>query len=227
MKKLTAIIALSLLLFAFATFSIAQDERRYIKLSQIPGEGKSATDFVPRGWKIEEQIEGDLNRDAKPDLLLQLIEDLPAGDDRYRALLVLAKTNNGAWRRIAAAVRLLFCTSCFGVLAGPDGGSPDVKIANGVIVVNHLWGSNEATDHTQRFRYDMPLKRFVMIGEDYEEMDRGKGTSVRESSNYLTGVKIVEKSRINRRGEMVKVSTVKKRVSAPKKFLEDVDYEKI
>ncbi len=88
-------------------------------------------------------------------MLPQLIEDLLTTDNRHRALLVLVRMENGALRRIAAADRLLFCTNCFGVLAGPDGGSPPaVKISNGVIIVNHLWGSNEATDHAQRFRYD-------------------------------------------------------------------------
>ena len=130
-----------------------------------------------------------------------------------------------ARRRIASADRLLLCATCFGMLRDPAAArrGPNIERRN---VVN-FWGSNEATDHTQRFRYDARLKRFVMIGEDYEEMDRGKGTSVRESSNYLTGVKIIEKFRTDRRGEMVKVSTAKKRISAPKKFLEDVDYEKL
>lgn len=204
-----------------------QDERRFINLSQVPSAGKTPTDFVPKGWKIEEQIEGDLNADTKPDIILQLIEDLPeetdgAINDRYRALLVLAKTENDSYNRLAAADRLLFCTTCFGTL----GDAPEVKISGGVLIVNHLWGSREMSESTRRFRFDPKLKRFVLIGEDSEETDRGEGTSVRESSNYLTGVKIIEKSRLDKKGEMVKVSTAKQRIPKQQRFLEDIDYEK-
>ncbi len=210
-----------------ATTASAQDERRFINLSQVPKEGKSLTDFVPPGWKIEEQIEGDLNADATPDIVLQLIEDLPAETDgtdntRYRALLVIAKMENDLYFRLAAADKLLFCTTCFGVLNGV----PVVKISNGVIIINHLWGSREMSENTQRFRFDPKLKRFVLIGEDLEETDGGEGTSVRESSNYLTGVKIIEKSRLDKKGNMVKVSTTKQRISKQQKFFEDIDYEK-
>jgi hypothetical protein len=97
---------------------------------------------------------------------------------------------NESYHRLAAADKLLFCTTCFGMLSG----LPVVKISNGVLIVNHLWGSREMSESTQRFRFDSKLKRFVMIGEDYEETDRGEGTSVRKSSNYLTGVKIIENS---------------------------------
>lgn len=204
-----------------------QDARRFINLSQVPKDGKAPTDFVPQGWKIEERIEGDLNADTKPDIVLQLIEDLPeetdgAINDRYRALLVLAKMENESYHRLAAADRLLFCSTCFGALNG----SPVVEISNGVLIVNHLWGSREMSESTQRFRFDPKSKRFLLIGEDLEETDRGEGTSVRESSNYLTGAMIVEKFRMNKQGDMVKVSTAKRRISKQQKFLEDIDYEK-
>lgn len=210
-----------------ATTATTPDERRFINLSQLPKEGKSLTDFVPPGWKIEEQIEGDLNADATPDIVLQLIEDLPAEtdgtvNDRYRALLVIAKMENDLYLRLAAADKLLFCTTCFGVLNG----APIVKISNGVIIINHLWGSREMSENTQRFRFDPKVKRFVLIGEDYEETDRAEGTSVSESSNYLTGVKIIEKFRLNAQGNEVKISSAKQRISKQQKFFEDIDYEK-
>jgi hypothetical protein len=212
------------------TTSSAQDERRFIDLSQVPVEDASPTDFVPRGWVIEKQVSGDLNEDSRPDVVLELIEDLPplAGGephDRYRAMLVLM--GEGKLHRVAAADRLLRCSTCFGALAGPNGGEPDIKIARGVIIVNHLWGSRESVDSTQRFRYDPQLRRFVLIGEDIENRDRDNGTGTHESSNYLTGVKIVEKYRYDERLDHdVQVSTSRQRVPKIRRFLEDIDYEK-
>jgi hypothetical protein len=232
MHKLTVMIALVLGVMMFAGTSRAQDEeRRFIDLKQVPVEGNAAQDFVPRGWKIEEQTEGDLNGDSRPDMALKLIEDLPeetadgALNIRYRALLLLLKTENGKLHRAAAADRLLQCTGCGGMLGNPGGGV--ITIEKGVLVVSQLSGSRESTDLTQRFRYDPRLKRFVMIGEDIENRDRLTGESESQSSNYLTGVKTIRKTRLDKSGDHeIPVSSKTQRIPARKRFIEDIDYEK-
>ena len=45
----------------------------------MPAEGRSARDFVPKGWKVETDegvVSGDLNKDGAPDAVLRLVEDL-------------------------------------------------------------------------------------------------------------------------------------------------------
>jgi hypothetical protein len=208
----------------------AQDEqRRFIDLKQVAVEGNTVQDFVPRGWKIEGQTDGDLNADSKPDTALKLIEDLPEeGADgalniRYRALLVLLKTETGKLQRAGAGTRLLQCTGCGGML-GAGGG--DIAIEKGVLVVYQLSGSRESTDLTQRFRYDPRLKRFVLIGEDVMETDRLTGESTGESTNYLTGVKIIKKTRLDKSGDHdIPVSSTTKKIPVRQRFLEDIDYE--
>jgi hypothetical protein len=229
-RHLKVLVVLVLVALA-ATISRAQEgERRFIDLKQVPVEGNAAQDFAPRGWKIEGQTDGDLNADSEPDMVLKLIEDLPEEDAggalnvRYRALLVLLKGENGKWKRAAAGTRLLQCTGCGGMLGGPGGG--DISIEKGVLVVYQLSGSRESTDLTQRFRYDARLKRFMLIGEDTVNSDRLTGEGTSESTNYLTGVKIIKKTRLDKSGDHdIPVSTTTKRVPARKRFLEDIDYE--
>jgi hypothetical protein len=232
MRKLFVLIALVFTVATLALTSRAQDDeaRRFIDLKQVPAEGGSAQDFVPRGWKIEGQTEGDLNADSRPDTALKLIEDLPdetadgALNVRYRALLVLLKMADGKLHRAAAADRLLQCTGCGGML-GTGGG--DITIEKGVLVVYQLSGSRESTDLTQRFRYDPGTKRFVLIGEDTVSSDRLTGESVNESSNYLTGVKIIKKTRYDKKGDRdTVVSSKTQRIPVSKRFIEDIDYEK-
>jgi hypothetical protein len=208
------------------------DERRVLDPASVPAEGRAVSDFVPRGWKIEGndgEITGDLNKDAVADKVLRLVEDKPieAADgtfnERSRALVIVFG-KSGGFTRAAVATRLLGCTLCAGVLGDPEGGNIQIEIKNGVINVNQLSGSREATDLTQRFRYDAASKRFLLIGEDVNDYDRAEGNSTTKSTNYLTGVRVTSKTNIVRKGREV-TSTKTTRVPIKRRFIEDVDYE--
>ncbi|MEP7219858.1 MAG: hypothetical protein ABI876_13130, partial [Bacteroidota bacterium] len=73
-----AILPLLGLLFLCAPPLAAQDDPPPINLSKVPMNGASPETFVPSGWKIEEKIVGDLDRDGVSDVVLDLIQDLPA-----------------------------------------------------------------------------------------------------------------------------------------------------
>ena len=203
---------------AFTPWSFAQDERTTIKKSLIPATGNDTRDFIPSGWKLEEQLSSDLNGDGTPDYVLKLIENKPAKspdefNDRARALVVLLQDANGKLSRAAIADKLLQCTGCGGAFYGVVDAPANVKIENNVIVVEQDHGSREVSDVTFRFRYDPASQRFILIGFDYAERDRANGKSASESTNYLTGV----------RKTNGKASTVPK----TKVFMDDVDYEKL
>ncbi|MGB7923847.1 MAG: hypothetical protein WCF57_11440 [Pyrinomonadaceae bacterium] len=226
-------IVLVLAVLMLAETSRAQDdeERRFVDLKGVAVEGSAAQDFVPRGWKIEGQTEGDLNADSKPDIVLKLIEDLPdetadgALNRRYRALFVLLKTADGKLHRAAAAARLLQCTGCGGMMGNPGGG--DITIEKGVLIIAQFSGSREVNDLTQRFRYDPRLKRFVLIGEDLDYRDRVTGESEHTSSNYLTGVKTFKKTRLDKSGDHeITVASKTQRIPTTKRYIEDIDFEK-
>ena len=212
------------------------DERRFLDPKLVPAEGRAARDFVPKGWKVEGdegETAGDLNRDGVPDKVLRLVEDLPVErkdgtyNTRYRALVVLFGQPGGGFRRAAVATKLLGCTLCAGALGDPEGGNVLLDIKNGVLNVHQLSGSREATDLTQRFRYDDASGRFLLIGQDVETYDRLEGGGTSESTNYLTGVRVTKKTKATREGrDPVVISNKTTRVPPTRRFIEDVDYEK-
>lgn len=222
----------ALLCCAFSLNARAQDERRFLDVKLVPAEGQSAREFIPRGWTLEEQIEGDLNGDRRADAALKLIEDLPAEaadgtwNTRHRALVILFKRADGGYARAAVATKLLYCSLCGGALSDPSGGNVSVEIKNGVLNVAQLSGSRVATDLTQRFRYDARAARFVLIGEDVENYDRAVGDGTATSTNYLTGVQTIKKTRVLKDGQEPKlVSNTRRKITARRRFIEDIDYE--
>lgn len=230
-KLMLAFIAsIFLTLSAFAS----QDEpRRFLDPQAVPAEGRAPEEFVPRGWKLEgEVVNGDLNRDGSPDAVLRVAEDLPMENKegiintRYRALVILLARPSGGYERAAVGARLLYCSTCGGMLSDPSGASTAVEIKSGVLVVTQLSGAREATDFTQRFRYDPAARRFQLIGEDSHTYDRLTGESAKVSTNLLTGLRVNESYKIKTKGgEPVLVSSRRERVAAPRRFIEDVDYE--
>jgi hypothetical protein len=227
MKKSLLVLGMFLFLTAWAGRTPAQEASRSINLNSIRSQGASPQDFVPKGWVIETQIEGDLNKDSKPDIVLGLIEDLPdrvkdVPQDRSRALLILFRSEGGALQLAAASARLLRCTTCFGMLQT----SPIIKVAKGVLIVNHVYGSRDSVDYTLRFRYEPGLKRFLLIGEDIKSTDRLTGLSTVESTNYLTGQKIIESHRFDDKQQRdVLVSQKTQSVPRTVKSIEQINYD--
>ncbi|MFL6283439.1 MAG: hypothetical protein ACJ74Q_09900 [Pyrinomonadaceae bacterium] len=239
MRVLILSAALLLLCHAAAFGATArQDDTeapRYLDAKLVASEGRAVADFVPRGWKLEGnegETTGDLNRDGLSDRVLRLVEDIaverPDGvyNTRYRALVVLLAQPGGGLKRAAVATRLLGCTLCAGMLGDPEGGNITIEIKSGVLNVLQLSGAREATDLTQRFRYDPASGRFALIGQDIETYDRAEGNSESVSTNYLTGLRVSKKTKIVKRGaDPVVVSNKTTRVKPARRFIEDVDYE--
>ncbi|HEX3146241.1 MAG TPA: hypothetical protein VHQ64_19865 [Pyrinomonadaceae bacterium] len=210
---------LTVCLIGLSSWCVAQDDRTTIKKSLIPASGSDTRNFIPQGWKLEEQKAADLDGDGNSDYVLKLIEDKPAKtaddmlNDRARALIVLLSDAKGKLTRAAVADKLLQCTGCGGAFYGFVEAPAEVELdAKGVISVSQEHGSREVSNTTYKFRYDPAVKRFVLIGFDYVENDRATAKVVSESTNYLTGVRKTN----NRTATITKT----------KIFLDDVDYEK-
>ncbi len=148
--------------------------------------------FAPRGWKIEKQISGDLNRDKKPDAALVLVENTPAKDvdgaptARRRALVVALREGKG-WHRVGFNNSLLLGTRDGGAFYGMMETPVNVSIQSGVLVVNQENGSREVTETTHKFRLDKAAQRFYLIGAEKIDRDRASGNVQTISTNYLTG----------------------------------------
>ncbi len=179
-------------------FAQAQDEEvRTLSWDDVAKEGMNIGDFVPDGWTMEEQATGDLNKDGRVDAVLQLVEDLKAEDEngapttRFRALVVIFRKKSGDGFELSTIGHyVLQCTTCGGMLT-----SVSTEIKNGVVVVEQLMGSREATNLVQRFRWEPLFKRMMLIGEDRTDYDRANGNSKTVSKNLLTGNQVTETSK--------------------------------
>ena len=221
-------VVLPVLLFTVSTLLpasfLAQDQRVRIDKSRIPAEADKPNDFVPPGWKVEEQVTGDLNGDSLPDFALKLVEDKPAkkdgvATDRERALIIVVNDKSGKLARAAVTDKLLQCTLCGGAFYGVVDAPASVQIQKGILVVDQDHGSRDVTRLTYRFRYEPETKKFLLIGFDLADNDRATGMVVTESTNYLTGVRIVT------RGKGKKVTTSRTQIPKNKIYLEQVDNE--
>ena len=216
------VIGLCALIF-ISSAAFAQEEAGVLDPSRVPAEGQTTKQFVPSGWKIEEQVAGDLNGDSLPDFALKLVEDKveknSEGDptERGRALVIVLANADGKLKRAGVAEALLQCTRCGGAFYGVVEAPADVKIEKVTVVVNQEHGSRELSNITFRFRYDAATQRFILIGFDYATADRLTANTVTESINYLTGARVVQRGKGNR--------DTTSRTTVPKKkiFLENVD----
>ncbi|HEX8188641.1 MAG TPA: MMPL family transporter, partial [Pyrinomonadaceae bacterium] len=159
-----------------------------------------------------------------PLLVLLPLLAVGAAEITSRALVVLLAKPGGGYGRAAVAAKLLGCTGCHGVLGDPAGGNIQVEIKNGVLNVNQLSGSREATDLTLRFRHDPATGRFQLVGEERSDYDRAAGGGTGTSTNYLTGVRVAKTTTVGRGGRESTTSRTT-RVPRTRRFIEDVDYE--
>ncbi len=228
----------TLKIFALVYFSLGLGSATVgaqLKSERLPAMAATLPAFVPTGWQIEHQLEGDLNKDTVADAVLVLVEALPANADkenlkdnlaeRQRALLALLKTTDGKWLRAGVATKLLLCTRCGGAFYGGAETPVQAEIRNGVIVVHQEYGSRNLTNQTWRLRYDAVTKQFGLIGLDITDFDRNTGFSTQESSNFLIGIKTVTKTQMNEKGDEKILTNERKAIAKTLKPMEAINYE--
>jgi hypothetical protein len=187
------------LIFGAAGLTVFGQADNGFDLSKIPATGRKASDFAPKGWRVEDEILEDVTDDRIKDLIIKLIEDKPSSDDipvdRNRILVIAIGTGEGNFEKAAANDRLLQCTTCGGAFYGMLDAPADVSVEKGVIVISQESGSRRVSNSTYRFRYDQQPAMFILIGFDYAVRDRADGSVATESTNYLTGRRISEKGK--------------------------------
>lgn len=219
------------LLLMLALPAAAQDERVFIDKSKLPAEGAKVQNFAPAGWQIESQLSADLNGDGRGDVILKLIKPRPnsLGSDEFfsrdRALVLLLKTPKGTFKRAAVADRLLQCTGCGGAFYGVGEAPANLSVEKGVLILRQDHGSRELSEQTFRFRYDAKTQKFVLIGFDHVGVDRLTGQTFEESTNFLTGQKIINEIRIDEKTEKETRQTKKLTVAKSTLSIEQIDYQ--
>lgn len=197
-------VALSLLAVSLCCIvsAKAQTERVKKAIEQIPVEGRAPKDFVPKGWMVYSEAEGDLNGDGLADHALTFslnTEDKeklnPENSDSFEAppyiVAILFAKKNGGFKRFAVNGQLYPMA---------DDGPLDLKIAGGALTTNQNYHDVDATDVTFRFRYDASSNKMMLIGfelEHYSRLNNKEG--YKTSENYLTGERIEMEKAFDRR----------------------------
>jgi len=200
--------------------------------SHLPLTTATQSESVPPGWIIEAQIVGDLNGDKRADVALTLLQTNASTEEitvagRRRGLLILLRQQDGRLRRAAFAERLLQCSTCGGAFYGVADAPAKVTIVNGILIVKQERGSRNVVEQTFRFRYESRTDKFWLIGFDLADRDRATGALVEQSTNFLTGQRIVTKSQFDERvKKYVKKSATQSTVSRNRIAIEQVEHEK-
>lgn len=225
------VVSLALLLLTLSAAHGQEGDRHAFERAIVPSSGRATSEFIPKGWALEDEVSGDLNSDSLHDVVLCLVEDRPSENeegplDRYRGIVILFRSADGTFRRAATSGTLLRCTMCGGVLSSPYPVGGLVTIRSGVLIAEQLYGSREARSVTQRFRYDSHDGRFYLIGEDISDVDRVTGDFTSTSTNYLTGKQTVETGGYDARKDKRVVRSKKTRRVARKKIpIEEIDFD--
>ena len=153
--------------------------------------------FVPRGWTIEQRLDGPIDADARPDVVLLLHDADPRNvlhdegsavpdlDTNPRLLVVLA-ADAGGWRHISQSDHLIRRT---------DSATVDDALENGGLMLDRRvlavkvgffasMGSWTMSTTTYRFRWQDGCMR--LIGFDEDVVRRNSGETIDTSVDLLT-----------------------------------------
>ena len=166
----------------------------------LPATAADANGFVPRGWRIEQRLDGDLNADRRADLVLVLRQQDPRNvlehdgmgisplDSNPRLLAIAWARPDGTYALAAQNHQLIPRHEYPNLSDVFEDGAGGVSIVRGTLQVVLYAFSNAgswATGST-RFTFRWQHDAFALIGYDNDSMMRNSGQTESMSINYAT-----------------------------------------
>ena len=139
------------------------------------GQSQILESFIPAGYSILDSASGDINKDAKKDVLLILKnnEEENSGDT-VRPLLVLFGGGKNFYELASRNDSVVLCKACGGVFGDPYAG---MSVKNNFFSIEHYGGSNWRWTRIITFRYDVKTGKIYLhkdAGESFHVDDPGK-----------------------------------------------------
>jgi len=163
----------------------------------INNQGKDINSFIPNGWTLLDSTQGDLNKDNHNDLVLiiQYKDSVTIIKNEFdyndtvltqpRILLILFHNQTENQYQLVEQSNSFILNH-----DNPNMEEPyqDISITNGVLKIDFQifmnmggWGMS---NNSYKFRYQD--NQFVLIGADYNSVNRGLGETEDRSYNFLT-----------------------------------------
>ena len=154
-------------------------------------------EFVPKTWKIIRTANGDLNNDKVDDVALVIQEmdsknlDIKSGygidtlDSNPRILIVLLKNASTGKFKLKGISKTFILSHLSRTMEDPFSG---IQISKGILGIEfHFWysaGSWFVT--TVEYKFKFQKNDFVLIGAEFDQMDRGTMETTKRSFNFLS-----------------------------------------
>ncbi|HEY4250504.1 MAG TPA: hypothetical protein VGM87_04875 [Roseomonas sp.] len=167
---------------------------------RLPAQAASAAGFAPAGWRVEAEVQGDLNADGIPDIAFTLraqdranvLDHRGLGENPFDSnprILAAAFGRPGGGYALALADHGLIPRRTDPVLTDAfDAEAQSLAIQRGTLRLRleqfSSAGSWDAGNRTFTFRWQEG--RFALIGFDRMGVQRNSGQTTRISVNYLT-----------------------------------------
>ena len=203
----------SLTLVLCVASATAQNDIKYPVIAAGPAKIDA---FVPKGWHILDQVNGDLNKDGLPDAVVVVEQnstrtatekEMSGPEGLPRVLFVLFQTSDKKYQKAAQSNTICLMSDQGGVMGDPYQAP---EIAKGVLVVRMQGGSREMWHLTYRFRFQNG--DFFLIGATNDAVDRGTGKSQTYDLNLST--KSLESYATNMNGKRTATKVEKVKLGA-------------
>lgn len=163
----------------------------------INNQGKDINSFIPNGWTLLDSTQGDLNKDNHNDLVIIIQHkdsvtiiknDFDYNDTvltQPRILIILFHNQTINQYQLLAQSNSFILNH-----DKPNMDEPyqDISISNGVLKIDfHIFmnmGGWGMSNNSYKFRYQD--NQFVLIGADYNSVNRGSGETEERSYNFMT-----------------------------------------
>jgi hypothetical protein len=158
------------LLFISAT---AYAEPNYIDDAELPAEIRS---FILPKTRLLAMEKADLNRDGLEDYLLVLEKQNPEQEEGQRPLLILTRLPDGSLKLVKQNHKLVYCSSCGGMMGDPFQG---VKAGKGTFTVSHYGGSAWRWSVDTTFNYSRIDKTWQLVQVQHDSFHAGDPEKVK------------------------------------------------
>ncbi|HBE78739.1 MAG TPA: hypothetical protein DDW65_13335 [Firmicutes bacterium] len=158
------------------------------KLPTLVKQGKDIHSFIPPGWKLIKNTQGDLNKDGLADIAGILESKAPPKDlaEAPPRILFIAFRENQQYRLSFQTEKAILTADMGGVWGDP---LESISVDHGSLLINFYGGSNERWFQSYRFRYQG--NGWYLIGATLGSYFTPTGAGQTEDYNLLTGMMII------------------------------------